>query len=80
MNEREDDCRKKGIHTEAHKIQNGDVSWLMKEVKRGIVQHKVLEANGATVMWRVLKTVTDNKLKNNTRIIIENGRACASQR
>ena len=37
-------------------------------------------ANGTSEMWQVLKSLTDNKSNNNTRIITDNGRACVSQR
>ena len=72
--------RSEGIRAETYDIMNGEVSWLTMEVKRGIRQSKVLEVKGMSVMWRALKNLTDNKLKNNTRIITVYCRACGSQR
>ena len=58
-----------GTHTKACKSLNEEVSRLTTEVKRGIWQRKV---------WRVLKSLTNNK-PNNSYIITDYGRACVSQ-
>ena len=71
--------RSVGIHNQAYKSLNEDVSRLTMEVKRGIWQRKLLEAKGMSEMWQVLKSLTDNKPNNNTHIITDNGRACVSQ-
>ena len=66
LKEREEVGRSVGTNIEANKSLNEEVSRLTTEVKRGIWQHKVLEANGMSEMWRVLKSLTDNKPNNNT--------------
>ena len=49
------------------------------EVKRGIWQRMVLEAKGTSELRLVPKSLTDNKLDNNTCIITGNDRAGVSQ-
>ena len=58
---REQVRRSEGIHTEAYKRLNKEVSRLSTEVKRRIWQRKVLEAKGKSEMWQVLKNLTDIK-------------------
>ena len=72
LKEKEEVHQIEGIHTEEYKSLNEEVSPLTTEVKRGIWQHKVLEANETSEMWWVLKSLTYNKPNNNTCIITDN--------
>ena len=80
LKEREEVRRNEDINTEAYKSLNEEASRLSTEVKRGIWQRKLLESNGMSEMWQVLKCLIDNKPNNKTNIIIVNDRACVSQR
>ena len=64
LKEQENVRRSEVNHTEANKSLNEEVSRLTTDVKRGIRQRKVLKAKGMSEMWRVLKSLTDNKSNN----------------
>ena len=51
LKERQKVRRCNGIHTDACKSLDEEVSRLTTEVKRGIWQRKVLEAKGTSEMW-----------------------------
>ena len=63
---------------EAAQSPNEEVFWPTTEVKRRVWQRKVLEVNGTSEMWRVVKVLTDKPV-NVTHIITDNGRECVSQ-
>ena len=76
-----EDVRRSGVtYTEAYMRLNEKVSRQTTDLKRRIWLRKVLEAKGTRCeMWRVLKSLTDDKPNNYISIITDNGRACVSQ-
>ena len=77
--EREEVRQSEGIYAEAYKSLNEEVSWLTPEVRRLIWQLKVLVAERTSEMWRLPKSLTNNK-PSNTCVVTDSSRACVGQR
>ena len=65
---------------ETCKSLNEEMFWQMTDVNRGIWSRILLEWEMTIGRCRMLKSLTENKPINNTRIINDNGRDCKIQR